>query len=121
MACWATNRCFAYLGDHGVAGAEVATFDVYFAWPEAGATSETWLKLADSAFDEVGTPGADVLALAAYEGAVRSANCDRDSSGHARAHALKIKLNPTHDVGLDKRLDRLIDSPWLLCDKPVKP
>ncbi len=115
VACWATRECAAYLTDQGVPGVDVDLLDVYFTWPETAETADTWWRLGELAYDELGTPGADVLATAAYEGAIRSEGCSRERSSDVRMRALKIKLFKAHDTKLDPRLDVMIDSPWLLC------
>lgn len=118
VACWLLRSCSDYLTDQGLTGAEVPVLNLYFTWPEGVQNADTWWNVGEAAYRLVPTSGADELAVAAYEGAMRSDNCRRNTSRDIWAHAHRIKRNKGHIFALDPRLDTLIYSPWLLCEAP---
>lgn len=120
VRCWAKRDCAGYLAAQGIPLPMANVASLYFTWPASPERSETWLQLADLAYMRLGTPGADTLATAAWEGALRSANCDRKVVAAIRGLASHVLLDASHDTSLDPRLEIIIDKPRELCH-PVTP
>lgn len=116
VACWLVRRCADYLTDHGIPAGTAPLLNIYFTWPEGTANADTWWNVGEVAYREMGTPGADELAVAAYEGAMLGDNCQRNPARDVWQRALRIKRNKLHVSLLDDRLDTLIETPSLLCD-----
>jgi len=116
VACWLLRSCSDYLTDQGLPAAKASVLNIYFTWPEGTVSADTWWNVGEVASHLLGTPGADELAVAAYEGAMRSDNCRPNTSRDIWARALRIKTNALHILALDSRLETLIESPWLLCE-----
>lgn len=114
-ACWAKRDCIGYLITQGVPATKVGVASLYFTWPDSSVPAATWQELANLASRELDVPGADLLAVAAGEGALRSAGCDRGMVDAVRRAMLRVKLADPHDATLNPRLDMLIDTPQKLC------
>ena len=107
--CWASHDCVGYLLDHGIAPDLSRAYNAYVLWPEDTADSETWWSLGSKAYLEIATPGADALAVAAFEATMQITGCRSQRHRAARGRIRAIKRDPAHDKALDERIDELLE------------
>ena len=113
--CWAPRDCVGYLLDHGIAPDLARAYNIYLLWPDGEADAEVWWSLGRKAYLEIATPGADALAVAAFEATMDSAGCRGERYFAARASIRAIKRDAAHDKALDERIDDLLEDPEEVC------
>ncbi len=113
--CWLSHDCVGYLLQHGIAPDVARRYNIYVMWPDTEADATTWWRLGSKAFFEISTPGADAMAVAAFDAFIHSDACRGQRYYVARARIRAIKTNRTHDKEVDEKIDELLDAPEQVC------
>ncbi len=105
--CWiAVSDCKDYFDEVHLDASYVQLVEAYRRWPQYHALYDDWWDESQLAYNALGLPGADELALTALEAAFASSECDATRMFEIRSKAQGLSGRP-HDHGLDDRLGKL--------------